>query len=117
MEDRNHRKARRMKAAEELHDFELMFDVEVARGFIEEKDAGLLGECKGDPRALTFAARKRRQWARGERLDTRRRECPFDCVCVCRAGALEYDPLVRVASAPGQFAHGKIKRAGRRLGE
>jgi len=106
-----------MEAAKEVHDFELVFDVEIARGFIEEKDAGLLGECKGDPRALTFATRKRRQWARGEGLDTRCHESPFDGICIRGAGALEDDPLVRVATAPDQFTHGEIERAGRRLGE
>jgi hypothetical protein len=62
-------------------------DIEEARGLIQEEDPGLLGEGKGDPRALALTAGERTKRAAGEAAKVGRGEGELDRLDIglCRA--------------------------------
>lgn len=96
-----------VEAAKQVHDFDLVGDIEEAGWLIEEKDSRLLRERHGDPGALTFAAGKAAQGTGGECGNIGGVHCPFCRLEVGRAEALQ-DALVRVTPAENQLADGKI---------
>ena len=56
MEDRDDGDAIALEVAGEVEDLDLVCDVEVGCGFVEEDDGGLLGEDQGDPDPLALSA-------------------------------------------------------------
>ena len=96
-----------VQASQEMHDFNLVLDVEEARRLIEEEHLRLLRQGKRDPRALTLAPGKASDGTFGERFEVSCGERPLDGFVVGPCRSLE-DALMRVAAAPDEFPHGKI---------
>lgn len=116
MEDGDDGDALGVEPAKEVHDFDLVGDVEEGGGFVEEEDSRLLGEGHGDPGALTFAAGEGGEWAFGEGEGIGGLEGPFDDLGIVMGDALE-EALMGIAAAECEFAHGEVEAGGWCLGE
>ena len=97
----------RAEAARDLHDAQLMRDVEVGGRLVEEEEARLLAECHGEKDALPLAPREGMHLALCERRDVRHLHRPCDCIAVCRARAQGEPPRMGKSAVGDELAHGE----------
>ena len=77
--------SRRFSSSEELHDLDLMADVEVRRRLIEDQDRRRLGDGDGDEHELPLAHRQLAHVALAQVADADAVDRPVDCRDVGRA--------------------------------
>ncbi len=92
------------QVAHEVEEFDLVAQVEVGGGFVEEEDAGLLGEAAGEPDALELSAGEVLGSAVGEFGDAGQGERPVDGLASAGVRAAPA-AAVRVASELDDVPH------------
>ena len=103
-----------VEVAEQLHELELVGDVEECRRLVEQHDAGVLRERHRDPRALALAAgegleRPCRELGHARLLERPRDEAPVV------VGSDAEEVAIRIASLIDEVANRHALRCGRSL--
>ncbi len=114
VQHRHERAALPVELGAQVEDLELVGDVEVGRGLVEQQQRGLLGEHHRDPHPLPLAAGQLVDAPRGEVFDVGGLHGLGDDGLVL-GRPLPQEALVRVAAAGDQVGDGDPVRRDRRL--